>query len=497
MSEDVEVDYSTNLPKIQPMNVSATATQNAMAKTLSASDIDILKVGEPGVLLLPGADVNIKEKPERQQRVLQWYLNVIKNPDWVSGRGKSFEGLIAAAFGGVVNNNEHTENKSDVDVPIINQDGFGRAEGYGISVKFTEKKPEKDQLLGGVVKGVNKQLQDDEEIKKLLNVDTITSKNIGVEFNKLINSEIGREFMKKSLNRPDTFGPIDYFMFSTKGNNNQILIYQYKKYDIINHIADDNFGFNSVGSIEVKFLNNLPSIDAKIVFPEYTSSSRYKYRWNRDGVEISFTPEKTLAINVTKALGNEFFLVGQVFREYSNGEIKYTFNQVLDRDELNRKITIENNVRLESIAKAISLDIAGLDYNNKSPKFKNFVKILENYKEMVSKKLFNSKAKLSDKGREAAFQNLFGDRGHTINPFAIQTWKKNPRKFVGEVLKMFGCDADGVNYIEQSIRNVFNVDIQLPLSQYCDGGNNPQPEAVQESVNKVLKTLNEAIEKKK
>jgi hypothetical protein len=201
MSEDVEVDYSTNLPKIQPMNVSATATQNAMAKTLSASDIDILKVGEPGVLLLPGADVNIKEKPERQQRVLQWYLNVIKNPDWVSGRGKSFEGLIAAAFGGVVNNNEHTENKSDVDVPIINQDGFGRAEGYGISVKFTEKKPEKDQLLGGVVKGVNKQLQDDEEIKKLLNVDTITSKNIGVEFNKLINSEIGREFMKKSLNK--------------------------------------------------------------------------------------------------------------------------------------------------------------------------------------------------------------------------------------------------------------------------------------------------------
>jgi Ni,Fe-hydrogenase III small subunit len=35
------------------------------------------------------------------------------------------------------------------------------------------------------------------------------------------------------------------------------------------------------------------------------------------------------------------------------------------------------------------------------------------------------------------------------------------------------------------------------MAQHCVAGNNPQPEAVQESVNKVLKTLNEAIEKKK
>ena len=242
----------------------------------------------------------------------------------------------------------------------------------------------------------------------MLNEETITSINIIKTFDTLIKSEIGKDFIKKALTRPDTFEPIDYFMFGTEGRNKEVLIYQYKREDIINHIAQGYYFFNKVGAIGVSFLTNLTPIEAKISFPKYAKSVRYKYRSNRDNVVVNFTNEKTLALNVTKALTNEFFLVGQVFRQYSNGEIQYHFDQVLNRDGLNRPITIENNVKLESIAKAINLDIDGLDYNTNSTKFKDFVKKLKEYSETISKQLFNSKVKVSEKGREGGLQKMFG-----------------------------------------------------------------------------------------
>jgi len=492
MSEDVEGEYSSYFPRVQPIGNSAGATESAFKNTMDASDINILNVGEPGTLELPGAGGDMRVKSERQQRILQWYSNVIASPDSPSTRGKTFEGLIAAAFGGSVSNNEKTLNKIDVDIPSV-----GEADGYGISIKFSEKKPESKQLLGGVVTGVNAQLQNDEEIKELLNEETITSVNIIKTFDTLIKSEIGKDFIKKALTRPDTFEPIDYFMFGTEGRNKEVLIYQYKREDIINHIAQGYYFFNKVGAIGVSFLTNLTPIEAKISFPKYAKSVRYKYRSNRDNVVVNFTNEKTLALNVTKALTNEFFLVGQVFRQYSNGEIQYHFDQVLNRDGLNRPITIENNVKLESIAKAINLDIDGLDYNTNSTKFKDFVKKLKEYSETISKQLFNSKVKVSEKGREGGLQKMFGTRGHTINPIIIQRIKQKPSRFISNLFKVYGCDESGLEQIQMALNNVFNINIQLPLAQYCVAGNNPQPEAVQESVNKVLKTLNEAIEKKK
>jgi Ni,Fe-hydrogenase III small subunit len=79
----------------------------------------------------------------------------------------------------------------------------------------------------------------------------------------------------------------------------------------------------------------------------------------------------------------------------------------------------------------------------------------------------------------------------------IQNIRKSPETFIKNVINIYGCDNSGLRKLESALNNIFNIDIQLPIAQHCVAGNNPQPEAVQESVNKVLKTLNEAIEKKK
>ena len=108
LSEDVETDYSRNISKIAPFNISPAATCEAMKLALNSYNINPLIVGQSGTLSFPGVTGSDGFKLESQQRFIQWYYDVILSPDSVSLRGKAFEGLIGGVFGGDVVNFEGT-----------------------------------------------------------------------------------------------------------------------------------------------------------------------------------------------------------------------------------------------------------------------------------------------------------------------------------------------------------------------------------------------------
>ena len=64
-------------------------------------------------------------------------------------------------------------------------------------------------------------------------------------------------------------------------------------------------------------------------------------------------------------------------------------------------------------------------------------------------------------------KNLFGGRGETINPVVIQNIRKNPARFFKNMFEIYGCDKNGVDKIENAINQVFGVEVQLPIAQYC------------------------------
>jgi hypothetical protein len=165
---------------------------------------------------------------------------------------------------------------------------------------------------------------------------------------------------------------------------------------------------------------------------------------------------------------------------------------------MGRNITLDKPLREEMINQAILRDVENLSrITNRTPGQELLIKKLLDYSHLKSKGLYLTKTKVSDKGREAAIKKLFGERGNSLNPLIIQNIRKRPEAFIKNVINIYGCDNSGLRKLESALNNIFNVNIQLPMAQHCVAGNNPQPEAVQESVNKVLKTLNEAIEKKK
>jgi hypothetical protein len=190
LSEDVEGEYSKNISKIAPFNISPAATCEAMKLALNSYNIDPLIVGQPGTLSFPGVGRSDGFKLESQQRFIQWYYDVILSPDSVSLRGKAFEGLIGGVFGGSVVNFEGTLDKTDVKVGSNN-----------ISIKFSEKfDPASNQTLGGIMKGFNSQLDEDttgvkEKIRELY-PKRITGKNIREIFIDLMTNSIFKDIGK-------------------------------------------------------------------------------------------------------------------------------------------------------------------------------------------------------------------------------------------------------------------------------------------------------------
>jgi hypothetical protein len=511
MSEDIESDYSLAVSKIAPFNTSPTATCEAMKLALKSYGIKFLQVGQSGTIKLPGVEKKVTNKIESQQRFVQWYMDVIESPDSVTGRGKSFEGLIGGIFGGTVVNAEGTDNKSDVDVRIKDPATQAVIGNNSISIKFAQKfDPSGSQSLGGIIKGVKDQFnQDQTGVKEILiqnDIVKIGSPNIAKVFNLLLTDEslkennIGYNFMLESLNRDKTFGPIDYFMFSNYSALNEILVYQYTKMDILKHIASNikNFSFKANGIIDVKNLGGVNPIMIKIQFPQYVKSNRYKYDSEKTAIPTNFIEEPTLSLRIWKTVNGEETHVANIFRKYLNGELNYDFEQIVLRDNNGRKITIDPILKLEKINEAVKRDLRTLSERpNRSSNDELLIKKLKNYSDIKRKELFVLKSKTSDVGREGGIKGLIGKMRKNINPVIIQNIRKDPQTFIEKVFKVYGCDTGGITKLESALSRIFNVNIQLPVAQYCAANDLPQPEAVQESVNKVLKTLNEAIEKKK
>jgi hypothetical protein len=518
LSEDIESDYSNNADKISTINVSPRASCAVIKNILIDSGINFLRVGEPGTMFFPGSqNDNKKYNIVLQQRFFQWYDDVIKSPDSVSTRGKSFEGLIGGIFGGNVSNNEATTNKTDVDVPMKDEDMpvKGNVQGVNISIKFSQNfTPGGGQILGGVVNGAKDHLKEDktgvrEELNKL-GYKTIEGKNINDIFNVLLSGEneffskivgkssVGVEFVNSLLNRNRNFGPINYFMFANYGKTNDIYVYQYKKEDIIQHIINNVENFNFSGSaIRVTNLDRLPPKIVIVKFPQYAKIKRNNYFYDKSFFKTDFKDVPTLALNINRKMNGKIVTIANVYRQYSGGIFDYFVKQIVFKDELSNKIGLNNKIKIDAINKAITMDISNLEQNGITKKNEDFIKRLHDYQTIKAKELFNVNVKLSDTGREAGLQGMFGDYVKTMNPLIIQNIRQKPSRFIAKLFKVYGCDESGLGQIQNALRDVFNVEVQLPVAKYCVVGNNPQPNAVQESVNKVLKTLNEAIEKKK
>jgi hypothetical protein len=509
LSEDVETDYSRSISKIAPFNISPAATCEAMKLALTSYDIAPLRVGYSATLSFPGVGRSDGFKLESQQRFIQWYYDVILSPDSVSLRGKAFEGLIGGVFGGSVVNLEGTLDKTDVKVGSNN-----------ISIKFSESfDPKKNQTLGGIMNGFHSQLAEDttgvkEKIDELYKNKKISGAIIKDVFINLMTNPIfgdtGKEFIEKLLNRPETFRPITYFMFGNFATINEIDVYQYDKNDIIDHIIQDVNNFNFVnGAIGVKNLIGVTPRKVLIKFPQFVKSKRNVFNSNRRGINVnfdSFTNEGTLASRITKNIDGRDITVAEVRRRKVDVTVddnldyglEYFIIQTLRVDDMGRNIVLDKSLREEMINQAILKDVETLSRNQKrTPEQELLIKKLLDYSHLKSKGLYLTKTKVSDKGREAAIRKLFGERGNSLNPLIIQNIRKRPGAFIKNVINIYGCDNSGLRKLESALNNIFNIDIQLPMAQHCAVGNNPQPEAVQESVNKVLKTLNEAIEKKK
>jgi hypothetical protein len=503
LSEDVEGDYSRSISKIAPFNISPAATCEAMKLALKSYNIETLNVGEIGTLSFPGVTGSDGFKLESQQRFIQWYYDVILSPDSVSLRGKAFEGLIGGVFGGEVVNNEGTNDKTDVKVGSDN-----------ISIKFSQDfNPKSKQILGGIMNGFKKQLSLDTTgieakiFESLPKLEKITAKEIKSIFVQLMTNPIfkgyGKKFIEDALNTDDTFQPINYFMFGNFATMNEINVYQYRKDVIINHILKDinNVYFTQAGAIGVQNLSGIRPIKVLIKFPQFVKSKRNVFSSNIIGIRVtfeSFTNEGTLASRITKNIDGRDVTVAEVKRRRVGDNIDYFIVQTLRTDNMGKNITLDKPLREEMINQAVLRDVERLSKEpTRTPDQKLLMKKLLEYSHSKSKGLYLTKTKVSDKGREAAIRKLFGDRGYSLNPLIIQNIRKSPETFIKNVINIYGCDNSGLRKLESALNNIFNIDIQLPIAQHCVAGNNPQPEAVQESVNKVLKTLNEAIEKKK
>ena len=103
----------------------------------------------------------------------------------------------------------------------------------------------------------------------------------------------------------------------------------------------------------------------------------------------------------------------------------------------------------------------------KNKNFSCFMNELKTYSDLKSKELFVLSSKISEKGREKGIKNLFGGRGETINPVVIQNIRKNPARFFKNMFEIYGCDKNGVNKIENAINQVFGIEVELPIAQYC------------------------------
>lgn len=466
LSQDTDADYSKSIGRISPFNISPSATAEAMKAALSKYGKKFQKLGSTSDYSLPGVSQDEKYKPESVERFMQWYSDVIRDPDSVTFRGKAFEGLIGGIFNGIVTNNETSDKSNKTDVQIGEEN---------VSVKFRENfNPNGSQDLGGVTSAFDRFFKDPENRKKFPRMEfptRVTADKLPKFIQTLANKvpvEQLRPLLFSILNNSDSFGPIDWFIFSTLGNRNEILVYQYKKADIISKIVDEIITDNSKiygGMLGIQNLSKVPTSIFRIKFPQYLKNlQRYKYEISKSDTENS--NEKF----IVKDKNGE--IVGKVLKNIENGEIHY--NVV----KLSKYATITREMELEAISAYILDDINLLEnkldklfeerkqykgtgsrivkqnLDVKIDQVKQIIDQLKRKSVTIGRELINEKNKLYKTGVEQNLQTVFGSRGESMSPFVIQQIRKNPDRFLKSFLRIYKDNPKRMRNFEKIIQQI-------------------------------------------
>jgi hypothetical protein len=466
--DDVDITYGQNIGRISPFNISPSATAEAMKTALKKYGKDFQKVGSNRDFTLPGVDPNEEYKPESVERFLQWYSDVIANPDSVTFRGKAFEGLIAGIFDGIVTNNETSDKSDKTDVKVGNQN---------ISVKFREKfDPNKSMDLGGVASAFDRYFKDENNRKKFPNVEfpnRITADKLG-QFIRNLSNNTDVDLLKNTLftilNNSQAFGPINWFIFSTLDSRNEIRVYQYRQEDIIRQIIDEIINDNAKiygGMLGVQNLSQVPTSIFRIKFPQYLKNvQRYRYNIKKNENRGDYN-ERFVIVDQ-----NSDEVVGIVKKKYEEGEPNYYI------EKLNKYANITKEMKLEAMNAYVLRDINGLqnkleeleqereqksgsgsrvlkqEIDKKISTIKNLLNIHKQKSVQLGRELVNEKNKLYGTGVEQDLQNVFGSRGETMSPFILQQIRKNPDRFFRSFLKVYKENPKRMNNFEKIFNQI-------------------------------------------
>lgn len=456
---DLESEYAKSIVKSTPFNISAAASCEAMKSSLESNDIPFASVGKKGKIKLPGVDEMKKFKSDTQQRFVEWYSNVITNPDSYGVRGKIFEGLIGGVFGGEVTGNEmksgeERSDKTDVRVGNLN-----------ISVKFRQAGEFMDELPMGSIQlnvksevdkingDTDRTLYSQEEINSLnrilvsqrlpvvskLNKDKITAKKI---LEVLRGNEGGKKFIKRVLD-DSAFKNIQYFMGGKQGDLNEIRVLQFETKKIIENILLGNFKMigNTIAA------TNLQNTDPKtlvIEFPQYVKTKRIKYKIDDKSKKNYFIGEKPTIGSLIKR-SNE--VVGYVRRKFVDDKLTYTVDSY--------GVKLEDDLKSEAINKTIMSDIRNIQKIQTSGELESLKKQMIDQSNLESKKLFTTKSKIgSDKSRDYGLSKIIGgSREETLSPAVVKNIRKNPDRFLQRFLDLYKDDPQRVSKFMEIIRN--------------------------------------------
>ena len=466
LSQDTDADYSKSIGRISPFNISPSAAAEAMKSALSKYGKEFQKLGSTSPYVLPGVSQDEKYKPESVERFMQWYSDVIRVPDSVTFRGKAFEGLIGGIFDGIVTNNETSDKSDKTDVKIGDEN---------ISVKFRENfDPNGSMDLGGVASAFDRFFKDPENRKKFPQVkfpNRITADELS-KFVETLANKIPVEQLKPLLylilDNSSSFGPINWFIFSTLGNRNEVLVYQYKKEDILNEIIDEIINDNSKinrGMLGIQNLSKVPSSFFSIKFPQYLKNlQRYKYKIAKSDSE---NPNEKFIVKDKNGK-----IVAKIVKSIENGKEYYKL------EKLNKYATITREMELEAISAYILHDInlkekkldkllsKRKEYKGKGTRLvkRNLDVEIEQLKQelgqlkqksvTIGRELVNEKNKLYKTGVEQDLQNVFGTRGESMSPFIIQQIRKNPDRFLKSFLKIYKDNPKRMRNFEKILQQI-------------------------------------------
>lgn len=469
----IDLNYSKNIGRIAPFNISPSATAAAMKTALEKYGKDFQNLGAKNNFVLPGVESeDIKYKPESVERFMQWYSDVIQNPDSVTFRGKAFEGLIAGIFGGEVTNNERTERENKTDVQVGDEN---------LSIKFNEKfDPNGSIALGGIASSFDRFFKDPENRKKFsqLNIPTRVMRDNLNDFlfkiSNMTDKTQAKNLLNKILNNDDSFGPIDWFVFSTLGNRNEIKVYQYRKEDVVTQIVEeimsDNVNLNN-GILGVRNLSQVPTSIFTIKFPQYLKNlQRYKYEISKNEDQ----PDGNVEFLIKNDSGQ---VVGKIIKEieiFSDGTKGYQYRLV----KLNKYASITKEMELEARNKFVLYDINRIedklqklkgkrnelsgqgtrkskqDLDMRIEKVFEILRKLKKLSEELGRSLVNEKNKLYKTGVEQDLQKVFGSRGETMSPFIIQQIRKNPDRFFKSFLQIYKNNPKRIRNMEKIFNQV-------------------------------------------